>query len=177
MSRNPLMLAARNQTETPEFKSWFGDSKVADPSGRPLVVYHGTGAPDIEVFSGERNWFTSCQDEASEYAKDAAYHRYTERGVATVMPIFLSIKNPLVVDAQGSRMQWHEALMNWAIRTPQDWELKRQGFDGVMFLHDGKTRAYPFQKTQIKSALSNRGAFSPTNPNICMSSVSRERAR
>ena len=24
------------------FKSWFGDSKVVDDDGKPLVVYHGT---------------------------------------------------------------------------------------------------------------------------------------
>lgn len=32
----------RRQTETPEFRAWFGDSKVVDESGAPLVVYHGT---------------------------------------------------------------------------------------------------------------------------------------
>jgi hypothetical protein len=45
-------LLARNddQTETPEFKSWFGDSKVTDANGKPLVVYHGTGSK-FESFS------------------------------------------------------------------------------------------------------------------------------
>ena len=28
-------------TDTPEFKKWFGDSKVVDDNGKPLVVYHG----------------------------------------------------------------------------------------------------------------------------------------
>lgn len=27
---------------TPEFKAWFGESKVVDAEGKPLVVYHGT---------------------------------------------------------------------------------------------------------------------------------------
>lgn len=27
---------------TPEFKNWFGDSKVVDEDGKPLVVYHGS---------------------------------------------------------------------------------------------------------------------------------------
>jgi len=34
----------RDQTDTPEFKKWFGDSKVVDANGKPLVVYHGTKA-------------------------------------------------------------------------------------------------------------------------------------
>ena len=30
------------QTETPEFKRWFGKSKVVNPDGTPKVMYHGT---------------------------------------------------------------------------------------------------------------------------------------
>lgn len=30
------------QTKTPEFKSWFGDSKIVTPEGNPRVMYHGT---------------------------------------------------------------------------------------------------------------------------------------
>lgn len=33
---------SRHKTSTPEFKAWFGDSKVVDDDGEPLVVYHGT---------------------------------------------------------------------------------------------------------------------------------------
>ena len=31
-----------DQTESPAFKSWFGESKIVDEHGKPLVVYHGT---------------------------------------------------------------------------------------------------------------------------------------
>lgn len=37
------------QTDTPEFKRWFGGSKVVDADGKPLVVYHGTNA-EFSVF-------------------------------------------------------------------------------------------------------------------------------
>ena len=33
---------ASRQTDTPEFKRWFGESKVVDTNGEPLVVYHGS---------------------------------------------------------------------------------------------------------------------------------------
>jgi hypothetical protein len=45
--KNPaesLLSRGKDQTETPEFKRWFGDSKVVTPEGKPLVVYHGGGA-------------------------------------------------------------------------------------------------------------------------------------
>jgi hypothetical protein len=36
-------------TRTPEFRKWFGNSKVVDENGRPKRMYHGTGR-DIEEF-------------------------------------------------------------------------------------------------------------------------------
>jgi hypothetical protein len=71
-------------TQTPEFKRWFGDSKVVDERGRPLVVYHGTNQ-DITSFAreaGGRNtrsplgklgfFFTSESEVAGDYAAYAA---------------------------------------------------------------------------------------------------------
>jgi len=40
-----------NQTSTPAFKKWFGDSKVVDAEGKPLVVYHGTPTGGFTEFS------------------------------------------------------------------------------------------------------------------------------
>ncbi len=36
------LLSQADQTDTPAFKRWFGDSKVVDAHGKPLRVYHGT---------------------------------------------------------------------------------------------------------------------------------------
>jgi hypothetical protein len=32
---------------SPGFKSWFGNSKIRDKSGNPLLVYHGTNHSNI----------------------------------------------------------------------------------------------------------------------------------
>ena len=45
--------SGQEQTETPAFKEWFGDSKVVDDEGKPLVVYHGTTA-DFDTFDNSR---------------------------------------------------------------------------------------------------------------------------
>jgi hypothetical protein len=37
------------QTETSAFKRWFGNSKVVNANGQPLVVYHGS--PDAEAIA------------------------------------------------------------------------------------------------------------------------------
>ena len=61
--------------DNPAFLRWFGQSKVVDESGEPLVVYHGT--PDqykFDVFktvTGKHSvfWFASDLDTASTYAR------------------------------------------------------------------------------------------------------------
>ena len=45
---------AGTKTDTPQFKRWFGDSKVVNDNGEPLVVYHGTSA-DITQFKGRED--------------------------------------------------------------------------------------------------------------------------
>lgn len=37
----------QSQIESPAFKEWFGDSKVVDEKGAPLVVHHGGAAVDV----------------------------------------------------------------------------------------------------------------------------------
>ena len=71
------------QTETPEFKKWFGDSKVVDANGKPLVVYHG-GKPGISEFDpskagsvqtsdwGKGIYFTPSKWQAASYGEEAS---------------------------------------------------------------------------------------------------------
>ncbi len=42
---------AKRQTDTAEFKKWFGDSKVVDADGKPLVVY--SGHSNIALYGNE----------------------------------------------------------------------------------------------------------------------------
>lgn len=41
------------QTDSSEFKQWFGDSKVVDADGKPLVVYHGGDMMGFDEFETE----------------------------------------------------------------------------------------------------------------------------
>jgi hypothetical protein len=79
----------------PAFLRWFQDSKVTDVRGAPLVVYHGTRrvfdqfSPDADSFTGAKtgalgHFFTDDALVASSFAGDGS-----------VMPVYLSIRNPL----------------------------------------------------------------------------------
>ena len=50
---SPVKAQKRDQTETSQFRHWFGKSKVVDEDGNPLVVYHGTDA-EFDVFEMDR---------------------------------------------------------------------------------------------------------------------------
>jgi len=74
---------------TANFRRWFGDSKVVDEKGEPLVVYHGSDE-EFTVFDkkkmregryGKRFYFADTPERAKAYGKN-------------VMPVYLRITNP-----------------------------------------------------------------------------------
>lgn len=82
-------------TESSYFKKWFGNSKVVDENGKPLVVYHGTAAK-FDAFSydkigtngtveGVGFYFTDDADTAAGYKKIDG----------EVKECYLSIQKPL----------------------------------------------------------------------------------
>lgn len=141
------------------FWRWFGDSKVVDADGKPLVVYHGTkGSFDRFKMGVEGGaFFTTKRENANEYAGYWPGVGQAEGG--NVMPVYLSIKNPYKVTV----WQWADTKSN--ILEPD--EAKQQGFDGYLIAgQDGGDTYIAFEPTQIKSATGNVGTFDPANPDI-----------
>ena len=102
--------------KTPAFKKWFGDSKVVDENGDPLVVYHGTIVRpmrdgqmmgDIKAFDRMMttkfrrpsidtvgSWFSTNPGKGG-----AEMYSGAGEGSA-IYPVYLSIKNPQVTTFQ-----------------------------------------------------------------------------
>jgi hypothetical protein len=55
------------KTDTPQFKKWFGNSKITNEDGSPKVVYHGTDRPDFDIFN-PASYFSESPKESSRYA-------------------------------------------------------------------------------------------------------------
>jgi SAM-dependent methyltransferase len=161
------------QTGTPEFERWFGDSKVVDESGEPLVVYHGT-SKDKPFSSFTRNaqgtWFTSSPEAASSYAmtndsQKVVYEggKYVSKNTSShVIPVYLSIQNPLMVEGELLE-KWRRAVNYRAANKLMVAQAKYAGHDGLVF-RDGVFVV--FEPTQIKSAIGNKGTFDPEDSNI-----------
>lgn len=133
-----------NPEHAKNFVEWFGDSKVVDENGEPLIVYHGTD----KVFDEFRGHGYFAPDRG--YAED-----YVDEGI--VVEAYLSIKNPLVTADHSYGMNYDR----WD-------EVKAAGHDGIVYLYEGgSVKAYiAFSPTQIKAANGNSGKFDPKNPKI-----------
>jgi predicted RNA methylase len=154
------------QTDTPEFRAWFGRSKVVGKNRKPMVVYHGTRA-DIHEFRLGRDggiYFSDSADDASGFGE-----RYTvsgANGASRVMPVFLSLQNPLIRDVNGELYEPDIAAHAIA-------EAQSKGRDGVILKNivnfeggPSSTTYIAFNSEQVKSSIGNVGTFDPANPDI-----------
>ena len=83
--------AGGNITQTAAFKAWFGDSKVVDADGKPLVVYRGEFEGETDNFNTRLTTptFSKSKYVAGDYAADGEQGR--------VIPVYLSIQNPIEI--------------------------------------------------------------------------------
>jgi hypothetical protein len=169
------------------FRRWFGDSKVVDESGKPLVVYHGTNSK-IEAFDlkrlGDRDlgffgsgfYFTPDIYAAQEYAESAA----EAGGQANEIAAYVRLSAPFVwVNNYGENSsETKEALAKMGVMDNRDnlsniYDAQRFNsavrgkHDGVIVKDDdGEVlEVIAFEPTQIKS-VNNRGTFDPKDPRI-----------
>lgn len=189
-------------TSRPDFNEWFSGSAVTDDAGAPMVVYHGTGGnfDDFRIDAtgsamdagklGRGFYFSTRPDVASGYANASE----VRGGSPNVMPVYLSIKNPVVFDASAPGNIWQKLRAKskeWEIDLdpvqrgdetgmPNDaWAYafsevaQEKGFDGVVLkFKDGSKELVAFNASQIKSSL-NRGRFSGDDTKIIDTSPAR----
>ena len=179
------------QTETPEFKKWFGDSKVVDESNEPKVLYHGT-KDDVSSFDlnhpnrkdagwlGRGVYLFDRPDAAGMYAgqkTSASGEKTSDAAGQNIMPLYASLKNPYratLADKQKLMLIEH-AQGNKAARVASaEWtkKLQAEGYDGVVFEGAGvgwknaPTEYVVFDPSSVKSAVGNNGKFDARNPDI-----------
>jgi GGDEF domain-containing protein len=163
-----------SQTDTPEFKKWFGDSKVVDADGNPLVVYHGSTRGGISISSIQTSFFTDSKDVATTYSLDGGSSGGDN---PTVQGIYLKMSNPLEIDAGGE--EWMRVPFEGGRKTIDNISniAGRRGYDGLVVrnvydnvndedLPTSTVYVTVGKVTQIKSATDNNGQFDPSNSDI-----------
>jgi hypothetical protein len=174
-------------TDSAAFKKWFGDSKVVDEHGRPLVVYHGTAAAFSEFrpsagWYGEGIYFAPSPESASDYAAMKAGNKDDQSG-ANVVPVYLALQNPYVFRVKAGRQSNEQLLRDLGFSPRQIAKAEREwnslgdfardhiennlGHDGLVVIDEFDGNEYvAFYPDQIKSAIGNRGTFDPKDPNV-----------
>jgi len=182
---------------TPEFREWFGDSKVVGPDGLPLVVYHGTPNDFVSFDTLDFGaWFAVNPSVTEKYNDDGD-------GQPRTIPAYLRIENPFVVPEQIDMSENYGAQeildavneANGTAFTIEDTSFRSMkgkdidttafemfafddvfrrkiegaGFDGMSAFEEGELTWNAFQAGQIKSPF-NEGSFDGSNPNILMQS-------
>lgn len=158
--------ATTDQTQTPEFVRWFGDSKVVDAEGKPLVVYHGTMDGGFDTFErgnggtyGAGIYFSNDKGMANFWAGDRVSEGLGFDHGGSVLPAYVRIEHPADGDTAG---EFESRYGSDAWR-----EMEKSGYDGV--IADDGAEIVAFHPEQIKSAIGNRGTFDPEEPSILFS--------
>ena len=100
------------QTETNEFKAWFGDSKVVDADGKPKIVYHGTDASFDEFDNSVSVKNAAHVGKAFYFTDDAGIaNDFSNESGGNVKPVYLSVSRPFNFDSEVST----DEAKAWAI--------------------------------------------------------------
>jgi hypothetical protein len=155
----------RAQTKTPEFRKWFGDSKIVDENGEPLVVYHGTSRKFKKFKTANGAFFTPDESWATYHA-GRSWEDRDGKGEQDVMPVYLKIENPLILDGKEKDIDaaYIDNYASFRRKAIAD------GHDGLIINNsEGGTEYVVFKPRQIKSATKNQGAFDPNDSDITAS--------
>jgi len=181
---DPAVLTSIKQDMAKIKTSLDNSSKVVDENGEPLVVYHGTGTPDITEFKhskatdktgrmmglgqGKGKFYFTSNRTGAESAASAAVARGQGK-TATVMPVYLRLTNPISLAEYESRyekLSGHPIFESYSGNYTSDVRdkyiaqldraIKKEGYDGIVGEDRGLYVA--FSPNQIKS-VNNRGKF------------------
>lgn len=162
------------------FYEWFGDSKVVDADGKPLVVYHGT--PKVfdtfskdKIIRGNGFWFTTDK----KYAESIR----NREGKINVLDVYLVARDIIDVNKEREKfislakehlsdvVDFSDVGDNFIISEAMSSKtfpsfLQDKGFDAISMGGGFEV----FNSEQIKS-VKNRGSFSSDTGNIYLQSA------
>jgi hypothetical protein len=164
----------------PKFPEWFGNSKVVDEAGKPKVVYHGT-RKDFDAFDPNAPHQSPNTDDSvlfftSHPAIAETYSGRNDTG-SNIKPVYLSLKNPIVIDGLDHRTNTPFPLYK-VVRENAIKAAKEKGHDGIIVKNTSDRGGYGYPDTgptdiyiafnpeNVKSAIGNSGTFDPKSGSL-----------
>ena len=177
---------ASNGTPIKEnFQAWFAQSKVVDVRGNPLVVFHGTHE-DVAHFDSqcignsfsadEQGFFFTSLPSIADFYATFSFGGETRRDGPNIMPCFVSLQRPLVVNAAflakenmapigmkddsiGFWDNYQGLILQWVVEKRADGVILVDELTRVKGLHEPIRTIVAFKPEQIKSAVGNSGLY------------------
>ena len=163
--------------ESPEFRNWFGESKVVDAGGKPLVLTHTTNSP-WEVFDMDKARDSAVWGKGIYLSFDTPWKGEKN---SNAMKLYVKAENildvtqPLTEEARAKLSAYAgrevDAVPFFTMEKRNGSVTagaKAAGFDGIIHNGPGGTGKHlvVFDPTQIKSAIGNNGNYDPNDANI-----------
>jgi hypothetical protein len=165
--KNSNILFNREQTKTPEFKKFFGESKVVDKDGEPMVLYHGTDKEFDEFTGGELGSHFGTAEQASKRL-DSSVGK--PRLGENIIPAYIRINNPIRLSADpgyfGRLSLLGQLVKDKVISEPESKELlSRMDESDKNSAHTGSANERAQRFKLIREYLKSKGYDGITYPN------------
>lgn len=180
------------QTDTPQFKAWFGKSKAVGKDGKPRVMYHGTTYwKPIKVFKkGKTGYLGPGIYVTPEKLNAQSYADKMGVGNGSMYALYVRAENPLyitydqnpaevivdMVNRKGTyaKRAAKQSNANFIITKKDLEKLAAMGYDSIAYGQKGglpmaQGEVMVFSPNQVKSATQNNGDFSRASDNITFS--------
>lgn len=86
---------------TPEFKAWFGDSKVVDDAGQPLKMVHFSNN-DFSQFDKSRAGLNNDESSIGFWFADRDDFAFNNENHPVKYDVYLKMENPLIIEGSGT---------------------------------------------------------------------------
>ena len=125
-----------------KFKRWWANSKVAHEDGSPALMFHATMNSDFDAFRPMTHFGTADAAEdrlagifghqlgKDRNERDVFFENYADPMGQRIIPVFLSIKNPLVVEDDKS----HHNAFSYGMAMRKQGILSEDEFRRIMAL-------------------------------------------
>lgn len=169
---------AQSEPALRNFYNWFGNSKVVDEQGRPLVVYHGTNN-NFNIF--DKSMFNKTESRGDYVGEGFYFHKKSysaQKYGKNIIAAYLKLENPIIINNEQDANEFRDSfgkddkywdLQPSEIRT----KLIERDYDGLI---DNLYNQYAtFEPNQIKS-VDNRGTYSSDTGNIYLQGSKKQGA-
>ena len=155
-----LVCESLNEMYDENFKKWFGNSKVVDRNGDPLIVYHGTRSKFNEFKPSKSIGNQRETDQIkgmyfTDNKEGALFFSLVDNDPRYLKSVYLSMQNPYFIESSNKLKD----ELDIKKLGDAEFKLRKLGYDGIImergfYAHGGLHKLFlVFEPGQIRSSV------------------------